>query len=285
MKKILFLALGLLASFQTSPARAYVLEGPSWAVPSFTVYLNLTASQGNLGANLATFPLTDGSTSYNQVYANAETIWSSNLKSLKINTVIGSNAQGVTMSNGLNEVGFSSTILGYSLGQYTLGLTMYYYNPSSNPSRMTQTSTAINPGWQWNSYRGNLTYPVIDLQRVALHESGHMIGLGHPDQAGQVVNAIMNSSISNTDNLTTDDLSGGQDLYGTPQAGQTNVQGAASPTPTPTPTPVPTPTPTPVPTPTPTFPVTVTTAPTPTPTFPVTVTTAPTPTKSKQRGR
>ncbi|MBW0000171.1 MAG: matrixin family metalloprotease [Verrucomicrobia bacterium] len=216
MKKLLILTMAALAVLPALPAGAYVLEGPSWAVPSVLVYLNLTASQAGLGANLAKFPLTDGSASYNQVYANAEAIWSSYLKNLKINTVTGSNAQGVTMSSGLNEVGFSSTIQGYALGQYTLGLTLYYYNPSSNPNRMTQTSTAINPGWKWNSYRGNLTYPVMDLRRVALHESGHMIGLAHPDQNGQVVNAIMNSSISNTDSLTTDDISGGQHLYGTP---------------------------------------------------------------------
>jgi hypothetical protein len=267
-KKLLFLVLGALAAFQTSPARAYVLEGPSWAVPSFTVYLNLTASQGQLGANLVTFPLTDGSMTYDQVYADAEAIWNSNLNSLRINTVIGSNAQGVTMSDGLNEVGFSSTILGYSLGQYTLGLTMYYYDPSSNPNRMTQTSTAISPAWQWNSYRGNLTYPAIDLLRVALHESGHMIGLGHPDQAGQVVNAVMNSSVSNTDNLTADDIAGGQDLYGAPQSGQTNVQAAATPTPAPTPTPTPVPTPAPIPTPTPTPTPKSTPKPTPKPTKP-----------------
>lgn len=216
MKKILFLVLATFAVFQASPARAYVLEGPSWAVPGVIIYLNLTASQGKLGANLARFPLTDGSTSYNQVYAKAETIWSSYLKNLKINTATGSNTQGVTMSDGLNEVGFCSTIQGYALGQYTLGLTLYYYNPSSNPNRMMQTSTAISPAWKWNSYRGNLTYPVIDLLRVALHESGHMIGLAHPDQNGQVVNAIMNSTVGNTDNLTADDVSGGQQLYGAP---------------------------------------------------------------------
>ena len=216
MKKIFFLVLNALAAFQITPARAYVLEGPNWAVPGFTIYLNLTASKGNLGANLAKFPLTDGCMSYDQVYANAEAIWNSKLKNLKINTVTGSNAQGVTMSNHLNEVGFCGTIQGYSLSQYTLGLTLYYYNPSSSPNRMTQASTAINPTWKWNSYRGNLTYPVIDLLRVALHESGHMIGLAHPDQNGQSVNAVMNSSVSNTDSLTSDDVSGGQHLYGAP---------------------------------------------------------------------
>jgi hypothetical protein len=49
-----------------------------------------------------------------------------------------------------------------------------------------------------------------------MHESGNMIGLEHPDQAGHVVNAVMNSSIRNTDSLTADDISGGQHLYGTP---------------------------------------------------------------------
>jgi hypothetical protein len=45
-----------------------------------------------------------------------------------------------------------------------------------------------------------------------------MIGLNHPDAAGQQVNAIMNSIVSNTDDLTNDDVTGAQSLYGTRQA-------------------------------------------------------------------
>jgi hypothetical protein len=37
----------------------------------------------------------------------------------------------------------------------------------------------------------------FDIQRVALHELGHVFGLDRPDEAGQQVDAIMDSFISN----------------------------------------------------------------------------------------
>ena len=43
---------------------------------------------------------------------------------------------------------------------------------------------------------------------MALHEFGHVLGLDHPDQFGQNVAAIMNSTISNTDSLQQDDING-----------------------------------------------------------------------------
>src|SRR6266446_2382763 len=103
---------------------------------------------------------------------------------------------------------------------------------------MFEADILFNRAQSFDSYRGPLRSGSFDIQRVALHELGHALGLAHPDQAGQHVSAVMNSIISDIYTLTADDIAGGQSLYGA----------RTSPTPTPSPTATPTPTPTPTPT-------------------------------------
>ena len=49
---------------------------------------------------------------------------------------------------------------------------------------------------------------------MALHEFGHVLGLTHPDEAGQSVTALMNSMVSNLDALAADDINGIRSIYG-----------------------------------------------------------------------
>ena len=69
-----------------------------------------------------------------------------------------------------------------------------------------------------NFSSGQNVSPQKDFHRVALHEFGHVLGLGHPDQANpkQTVSAIMNSRVSSLNHLTADDISGARSLYGMP---------------------------------------------------------------------
>ncbi|HLH55886.1 MAG TPA: immunoglobulin domain-containing protein [Verrucomicrobiae bacterium] len=85
-------------------------------------------------------------------------------------------------------------------------------------TRRTEADTIFNNSLPWNSYRGDLRLSetlqtLNDFQRVAIHEFGHTLGLGHPDTAGQNVVAIMNSHASDLDTLATDDVDGVTALY------------------------------------------------------------------------
>lgn len=210
----------MVLAWSVHPASGFVLENIVWNIPNPTLFVNLSASQGSLGTNLAGFPLIDGLGSYNQVFEGAVASWDSYLADLQIQTVEGTNPNGFDENNDLCEAGFGSAAGGSSLGADTLAVTEIYYDQGT-PNTFAPTDIVFSTSYAWNSYRGPLLDSPIDLRRVALHELGHFIGLDHPDQYGQNVAAIMNSVISDTDELTSDDVTGGQYLYGARSGGLT----------------------------------------------------------------
>jgi Matrixin len=252
-------AIGAAVSLAKS-ACGYALEGPQWPSGKGPVMqLELGNSSGTLS---------DGNTSWNVAAAPALDMWNQVLGSIQFGKVMNSTAP-VASGDRVNSMAFASTIFGQSFGSNTLAVTYYSYSGST----MLEADILFNTHQQFDSYRGSLRFgsngfAIADIQRVALHELGHVIGLAHPDQAGQHVDAVMNSVISNRYTLSADDIAGGQSLYG--------AAGSPTPTPTPSPTATPTLTPSPTPTPTPTATPTATPPPTPTPT----ATPTPTPTAS-----
>ena len=86
------------------------------------------------------------------------------------------------------------------------------------------------------------TGTAVDLYSVALHETGHALGLGHSDRPGSVMYPYYRLATG----LTDDDIAAIRALYGSNVAPP-----PAPPAPAPTPVPVPTPAPTPPPGPTP----------------------------------
>jgi Matrixin len=219
---ILAVAVG---TFEPPDASAYVLEGPKWPSGS-TVVMQL--SLGNAGRTLA-----DGNTSWNSAVSPALDSWNQVIGGMQFGRVMNSTA-AVAQGDGVNSMAFASTFFGSSFGSNTLAITGYYYRSST----MIEADIVFNNNLSWDSYRGSLRSGVYDIQRVALHESGHALGLAH----SSLSTAIMYPYISSLYALSSDDISGAQSLYGP----------ATSPTPTPTPTATPSATPTPSATATPT---------------------------------
>ncbi|PYL33075.1 MAG: hypothetical protein DMF35_07180 [Verrucomicrobia bacterium] len=165
-------------TFALRDASAYSLEGPKWSNGNPVMQLEL----GSPGRTLL-----DGNTSWNTAVAPALDMWNQVLDGMQFGRVMNSTA-AVASGDGVNSMAFSSTVFGSSFGSNTLAVTTYYYRSST----MVEADILFNRAQPYDSYRGPLRSGSYDIQRVALHELGHALGLAHPDQAGQHVDAVMN---------------------------------------------------------------------------------------------
>ena len=83
--------------------------------------------------------------------------------------------------------------------------------------RVLESDILLNVRLSWSMYTGS-EQPSIDLHRIAVHELGHMVGLDHPDDYGQTVQAVMNSRVGNVERPLADDIAGIRAIYGLAQA-------------------------------------------------------------------
>jgi hypothetical protein len=90
----------------------------------------------------------------------------------------------------------------------TLGVT--WYNTSSDEADM-----ALNTNFSWNPTEGG-----FDIETVYLHENGHVLGLGHSEEVGSIMEAVYAGP---RPTLTQDDWCGIQTLYGIPDAACTTT--------------------------------------------------------------
>ena len=100
------------------------------------------------------------------------------------------------------------------------------YRVANGRLAIVRATTILNSDVCWDAYDGPLRYTfchgqlaaLLDVRRVVLHEVGHVLGLEHPDEGGQVVAAIMNQAVSDVDSLQADDEAGILALYPPPPA-------------------------------------------------------------------
>src|SRR5882724_1263243 len=199
----------LLAVFALVARRAngYALEGSSWPAGTIVTF--------QMGLGSAGRTLIDGNTSWDSAAAPALAAWNNVMARLQYNGIVAS--PRVSSGDGVNAIIFSDTVFGQRFGSGTLAVTSW----RSSGSNIIEADVLFNRNQSFDSYRGPLRFgsnrlAIGDIRRVLIHELGHALGLDHPDDYGQHVDAIMNSMTSNRETLSSDDIAGAQALYGAP---------------------------------------------------------------------
>ncbi len=185
-----------------------------WALPQVTMSVNLGSVPP--GTTLA-----NGTTSWDTSAAEVLAFWNTVVPNFF--TMDTTEADPCDWHNGVNTVTFAPDHCGESFGD-VVAITRKSYRQQAGHFFLAEADVVLNANFCWNAYAGPLRpceatlglFPTIDIQRVLLHELGHVLGLEHPDEAGQTVVAIMNSHLSEVDTLTQDDRDGAVFLYSQP---------------------------------------------------------------------
>ncbi len=197
-----------------SLAHAYAKLGSTWPSGNIPLRLQLDST----ASATVSLPLTDGTATWNGIAESALADWNAILARSRFTSSVSSAAAPTRANDGVTQIFFATNYYGSAFDSRTLAVTLV--DNGDQTIRTEEADLIVNRSRAWNSYRGSIGSTVLDLRRVLLHELGHVLGLDHPDQATPVqnVSAIMNSTISNLDALTADDLSGANYLYNTPFA-------------------------------------------------------------------
>ena len=92
----------------SEPSPAYVLEGAKWQYSPVNVQMNLTATAGSLQYH-PSFPLMDGSTSWEQVYTGAASVWNAVMGNLQLTTTTSPGTTNLGTQDGINEAFFGTS--------------------------------------------------------------------------------------------------------------------------------------------------------------------------------
>jgi hypothetical protein len=187
----IFECLLLLVVFScVSTANAYNLLGFKWPQPSTTFYVDIPGRDGL----------------WNDTFEGAMYEWGA-ATVFQFHIVRGTYEDPCDGTENRNGVSFESTHCGDDWGSTTLAICTSWFTGSTT----TQTDIVFNANKSWSVYSTAWQSSVNDFRRVAVHELGHALGLGHED-SGPLT--IMGTYVGDITTPQQDDINGVAAMYG-----------------------------------------------------------------------
>ena len=173
--------------------------GTQWAEGEVTWNVDFSNPPSNL--------VTNGNPDFDNAFIEAAALWS-NSSTFRFNIDTSSPVDPCEQESNsqLNGATFSNTVCGTNFqSSSTLAVTRTFSSGTNN----IRSGIIFNTAVTWDVYNGNLTSDQ-EFRRVAVHELGHALGLGHETRFP----AIMAPTISNTiEQPQADDIGGVATLY------------------------------------------------------------------------
>ncbi|UCD90493.1 MAG: matrixin family metalloprotease [Desulfobacterales bacterium] len=196
MKYLLFIIV-ILAILFSIPVGTYVLVGNKWPDARTLFNVDIPGASGL----------------WDDAFEEAMFRWNdtTNFKFNIIKNSFGDPCGDPNVGGARNGVAFSDTICGLVWSGQTIAITIIWVN--NNTNEMVQTGVLFNSDEDWDVYSGpwwrNPYFGINDFRRIAVHELGHCLGLGHEDS----VAAIMQTRAGDIEYPTADDIAGVNFLY------------------------------------------------------------------------